>query len=207
MNPRGAHYPPQVRWGQIGMFGVNMLVLLVLVALLVAGVVPGVGGKAETPVKAQKMLATPSRGSTPSPAPASSPTVLYICGGLEPQPAPDVTLTVSRADALRARDSVAEEEFGEQVKRAFAAEATRRVGVAEVFGGGYGGGADVSSGIHLAAGAIEALKRLGAQGFLFASNTVYQAFWDGHLASNQIEMIVFLYQTPRGGACTTSGAT
>lgn len=151
---------------------------------------------ANTQAHVVAVVPTPTPTSTPSP---TATPAAQLCG-LEQQPGFQTILTVQNDGALRALDHSAEADFANQVQTAMASEAQRSAGLVEVYGGSYAGSQDVGDGTALADGAIAALRSLSAQHIIFSTDkTLYQPFWSGKLASNQVQLIVFFYHESSAG--------
>jgi hypothetical protein len=150
---------------------------------------PGTGNGATRP------LAT----STPCPMKSPTPTPTPINCGLDPNSQTDIApFTVANADGLRNDDPGAQQQFADQVKKIFHDNNldTKLAGLTEIFGGSA---TSPDAGVSFAKHAKTALE---AQTFtFFSTHTIFQAFWDGTIGSDQIEMTVFFYQQAVNGSC------
>lgn len=190
MQRRDTDGPADHHWGKFGFLVADLftaLAILFLVANTVGHVPPA---------------PTPTPTSEPPTPTVVQPTPTPIICGLDPHAADPVILTVSDPDGLRAENPDAERTFAAQVHDALAKYASKTAGLAEVYGGSYNGPQDVGDGVNLARGAISSLLQLANQQFIFTGQrTLYQPFWDGTLASNQVKMLVFFYNVSSTASC------
>jgi hypothetical protein len=139
-----------------------------------------------------------------APAAGTQPAATASPCGLDQTPDRSVLLAVADPQGVRAANSEATHALAAQIRAAFISDSDRQraAGLVEVYGGSYQGASDASNGITLANGAIRAMKLLNDAPSLFTTHQIlYQAFWDGDLAGNQVKLIVFFYQSSAGGAC------
>ena len=92
--------------------------------------------------------------------------------------------------------------FDAEVRSALASHATRTAGLAQIYGGSFNGAADVADGLALSNSVIGAVAPLSDDQFVFSTQrTLFQAFWDGDLQSNQVRLVIFFYQATDLSQC------
>lgn len=184
--------PADHQWGRFGFLIADFFTLLAML-FLVANTV----GHVTFPPPPPTITVTVN----PPPRPTATP---MICG-LSPTPLPDVTLTITNDRLLRGGDLTTERQVAAQIKARLAPYASKRVGLAIVWGGSYNGGIDASDGTALANGAIASLKLLAGDGFMFTTGrTAYKPLWNGLLRSNQVTLTLYVYNVSLTNSCNNT---
>lgn len=192
MKNRDNDGPAEHHWGRYGFLFADLFTALAILFL----VANTVGHVTLPPPRPTPTLAVvvPTTSPTPTPTP-------LICG-LDPQPATIPPLTVSDPAGLRAGSASAESAFADQVHSVMSAYSGKTAGLAEVSGGSFNGSQDVADGESLAMGAIGGLQVLAGQHIVFTTQrTIFQPFWDGYLASDQVKLLVFFYTVSSSSTC------
>lgn len=124
----------------------------------------------------------------------SSPPKPQICG-ME-QKINSVVITAPDPNGLRQQGASASRSFNNVVRQKLRSDGKKMAAFVEVFGGNpYG---NVADGQTFAKGAINALKLLASQHFIFTSQTLYfDPQWSGNLSTNQVKVYIsyFLLST------------
>lgn len=187
--------PADHQWGRFGFLIADFFTLLAML-FLVANTVGHVTFPPPTPTKPPVTVTI-----NPTPKPTATP---MICG-LSPTPLPDVTITIANDSLLRAGNLATERQVAAQIKARLAPYASKKVGLAIVWGGSFNGGLDVSDGTALANGAIASLKLLASANFMFTTGrTAYKPLWNGNLQSNQVTLTLYVYNVTLTSSCNNT---